>query len=62
MEFEVKEINGSVVYVRKDKKVVAQREDFPGDESMRSKLNFGGLFSSCTHNCSTCHSNCGGSN
>lgn len=65
MEFETKEVNGSIVYVRKNKKEVKQREDFPGDKEPHSDMfnieKFLSEIHSCTHNCGTCKSHCGNS-
>lgn len=61
MEFEVKEINGSTVYVRKDKKVIPQREDFPGDKHMSNIFNvdkFMAALHGCTHECHSCGRSC----
>ena len=68
MEFEVKEINGSTVYVRKNKKVVKQREDFPGDvikdhnrfTKIALLLDASIDSEGCTHNCSSCGHSCEG--
>ncbi len=60
MEFETKEVNGSIVYVRKNKKVVPQRNDLPGDATVsNSFLKALEELHSCSHNCSSCHSKCG---
>lgn len=64
MEFEIKEVNGSTVYVRKNKKVVKQREDFPGDKTLASNSMFAAMMKiihesdGCTHNCASCHADC----
>ena len=59
MEFETKEVNGSVVYVRKDKKVVPQREDLPGSTTVSKFTKLFEEMMGCTNNCSSCHSKCG---
>ena len=62
MEFETKEVNGSVIYVRKNKKEVKQREDFPGNKNPHSKsLDFSKILHelhSCSHNRGTCGEHC----
>ena len=60
MEFEMREINGRTVYVRKDKKVVPQREDFPGDKIDGKRFSqILTELQECTHNCNSCHGHCG---
>ena len=62
MEFETKKVNGSVVYVRKNKKVIPQREDLPGENNptnLGNIMKFLSELHNCTHNCSTCSSKCG---
>lgn len=62
MEFETKEVNGGIVYVRKNKKVVHQREDLPGNSTLVNDNSFIKILEelhSCSHDCSSCHSKCG---